>query len=48
MDLSQAHAGHYGTQILGDLGAEVIKMETPLGDLSREPMMGNGDGYYVL
>ena len=35
IDLTQALAGPFGTMILADHGADVIKVETPSGDLSR-------------
>ena len=35
LDLSRAIAGPYGAMILGDLGAEVLKIEPPEGDISR-------------
>ncbi len=35
VDLSRAVAGSFGTMILGDLGAEVIKVEPPGGDNTR-------------
>jgi len=38
LELGQVIAGTYGSQVLSDLGAEVIKMETPEGDLGRNPI----------
>jgi crotonobetainyl-CoA:carnitine CoA-transferase CaiB-like acyl-CoA transferase len=35
VDLSQGIAGPYCTKLLGDLGAEVIKVEPPDGDYTR-------------
>ena len=35
IDLTQALAGPFGTMILADHGADVIKVEAPAGDLSR-------------
>jgi CoA:oxalate CoA-transferase len=37
LELGQIIAGTYGGQILADLGAEVIKVEGPEGDLGRNP-----------
>ena len=37
LELGQIIAGTYGSQVLTDLGAEVIKIEPPKGDLGRNP-----------
>lgn len=44
LDLSSVLMGPYATQILGDYGAEVIKVEAPSGDLVREIAPGRHPG----
>ena len=50
LDFSHALAGPYCTMLLGDLGADVIKIEAPLGDHSRQwgPPFINGESSYFL
>jgi crotonobetainyl-CoA:carnitine CoA-transferase CaiB-like acyl-CoA transferase len=44
LELGQIIAGTYGGQILSDLGAEVIKVEGPEGDLGRNPSVAPYQG----
>jgi CoA:oxalate CoA-transferase len=50
LDMTQFLAGPYGSQILGDLGARVIKIETPDGDITRNtpPYFHQGESAYFL
>ncbi len=50
VDLSRILAGPYCTMVLGDLGAEVLKIESPLGDDSRRwgPPFASGESAYFL
>lgn len=50
LDFTQFLSGPFGTQILGDLGAEIIKVEPPTGELSRTvpPYFVEGDSAYYL
>ena len=49
-DFSRILAGPYATMMLGDLGAQVIKVESPAGDDTREwvPPRRDGVGTYYL
>ena len=50
LDLTLFLSGPYATQILGDLGAEVIKVETPDGEMTRRlpPYFVGSESAYFL
>ena len=50
LDLTSVGFGPYACQILGDDGAEIIKIESPDGDITRgiAPFRNNGMGHFFL
>jgi crotonobetainyl-CoA:carnitine CoA-transferase CaiB-like acyl-CoA transferase len=49
LDVSQSLAGPFAAMTLGDLGADVIKVEPPTGDVTRSwgpPFLGETAAYY--
>jgi crotonobetainyl-CoA:carnitine CoA-transferase CaiB-like acyl-CoA transferase len=50
LDLSHALAGPFASTMLGDMGADIIKIEPPTGDISRAwgpPFYGSEPSYFV-
>lgn len=50
IDLSRVLGGPFCSQMLGDHGADVIKVEPPQGDETRgwgPPFLGDGSSYYI-
>jgi crotonobetainyl-CoA:carnitine CoA-transferase CaiB-like acyl-CoA transferase len=50
LDLTRVLAGPFATQVLGDLGAEILKVEPPVsGDETRKfPPFLEGESHYFL
>ena len=50
LDLTTVVMGPFATQILGDFGADVIKLEPPEGDVMRHnaPMRSKGMGHIFM
>lgn len=48
LELGQIIAGTYGGMLLADLGADVIKVEPPGGDLGRNPDQATVEGYSAI
>src|SRR5579864_4688386 len=50
LDLSHALAGPFASTMLGDYGAEILKIEPPGGEISREwgpPFYGDESAYFA-
>lgn len=48
IDLATVVMGPYAAQILGDLGADVVKVESPAGDSTRRSVPRRGEGMGAL
>jgi alpha-methylacyl-CoA racemase len=48
LDLTQLLPGPYGSQLLADMGAEVLKVEPPTGDPARHVQAGEGWAGHVF
>ena len=48
IDLSRVLAGPFGTQVLSEMGADVVKVEFPPGDFARTtgPHLGDRSLYF--